>query len=98
MSVAAGHAGMNVPGRFAQDVEDDWISEISRSSNSDSSAFDIDVYKVKRETGLLAKLELEDEMMRMEDLEGLALPPYQNERRPSASSIPSEIPARPTSA
>lgn len=45
-------------GRFVEDRNDDWMSEISRSSNSDSDEFNLDVTD-KRE---LAKLELEGQL------------------------------------
>ena len=38
---------MNVQGAFVQDSKSSWISDVSRSMNSDSSELNMDVYKVR---------------------------------------------------
>ena len=51
---------MNVEGAFVQDSRSSWISDVSRSMNSDSSDFDLDIYKVRQTNQLKATMELEN--------------------------------------
>lgn len=47
-------------GRFAAGIDGDWMSDISRSSNNDSSELNVDVYKVNQDKKKLAAEEFED--------------------------------------